>query len=159
VRCGAGAAFPAAIKAARGLASAAVASCSLQTTDCAGRPDAASHLASALVGGSAHLHTGFARTKSRREAHIESPSPNQSPISAPRTYESDWLWTQEPESTGESDRVWIQESESKGESDWLRTRHEGPGPSRTQESDQRTADWVRKNYSAGAGSAQSPDIR
>jgi hypothetical protein len=57
------------------------------------------------------------------QGSTQSPSPNQRPISAPRTCESDWLWThQESESTEESDRVWTQESESKGESDWLRTQ-------------------------------------
>ena len=56
------------------------------------------------------------------QGSTQSPSPNQSPISAPRTYESDWLWTQESESTEEPDRVWTQESESTGESDLLWTR-------------------------------------
>jgi hypothetical protein len=88
---------------------------------------------------------------STRQGGTQSPSPNQSPISAPRTYEPDWLWTpesestespigfgprspspraspigcgprQEPESTGESDRVWTQDSEFTGESDRVWTQ-------------------------------------
>jgi hypothetical protein len=72
-----------------------------------------------------------------KEAHRALPSPNGSPISAVRIWESDpgaetkseskskeepdLLWTREPESKEEPDLLWAPESESKEEPDLLWT--------------------------------------